>query len=140
MRLNNAKSYLCFTKMFPVEGVLDSYKRQELGSSGLHAEVDRNKELYHSGMITEDEYVKRCKEIADRISDEIAGKSQVVPSSPIVARSSVEPRSSLRQRLSVEPESSIKQKSSLKQRLSVEPESSIKQKSSLKQRLSVEPE
>ena len=72
MRLNNAKSYLCFTKMFPVEGVLDSYKRQELGDPKLYAEADKYQALFYSGSILKDEYIKKCEEIVKRISEEIA--------------------------------------------------------------------
>jgi len=95
VRLNNAKSYLCFTKMFPVEGVLDSYKRQELGDPKLYAEADKYQALFYSGSILKDEYIKKCEEIVKRISEEIAEKSNLVPSSPIVARMSHRPRSSV---------------------------------------------
>ena len=81
--------------MFPVEGVLDSYKRQELGDPKLYAEADKYQALFYSGSILKDEYIKKCEEIVKRISEEIAEKSNLVPSSPIVARMSHRPRSSV---------------------------------------------
>ena len=44
--------------MFPVEGVLDSYKRQELGDPKLYAEADKYQALFYSGSILKDEYIK----------------------------------------------------------------------------------